>query len=666
MKKLLLFPLIFILLIMTPFLSLRSVALTQTSAPYDTFTIGPRGRYILTQTAYEPAGFMNLSSSLNGPEDMFIKDDIIYVADTGNRRIIKIDETGLVTELVTNLNEPTGVHVDEENQIYVADKGARMVYKYDIDGNLLDAFGRPTEPIFGQSSVYVPTKITTGPRGVMYVVGEGSTGGIIQLNHMGEFLGFFAANQTTMSWYQVLARWFSVNLARNIPRPPTNVAIDEKGSVFTVSNLSSEQIKKFNISSTAILSISNRHQPLSIAINDFDNIYTLSADGIITEYDSYGNLIFEFGGTVTASNQVLGLFVAPVDIDVDSNSNIYVLDRGSNQIHMLQKSEFTQMVHQGLIDFKNGIYDIEQWEEVLRMNSVFALANSSIARANYRQMNYDEALEYYRIAYNRQGYSDAFWQIRYAWMQNYLGLVFGLAILAFVAHKSLQLVDKHYHIYQPVRNFNQKTNDYKLVRELKLILRMIRHPLDTFYEIKRNHKASYLSATIIYLIALVISVVVIYGTSFIFNPYYVERYNLIRGSATTIGVVMLFVFANYLISTLSSGEGWFRDIYIGTAYALAPYVLMRIPLMLLSHVLTFNEVFIYDSLLSIVEIWSLLLIVIMVKQMHNYKIIELIKNLLLTIFTMIMIVLVGFLIYLLANQMWNFFESIIREVIIRA
>jgi len=63
--------------------------------------------------------------------------------------------------------------------------------------------------------------------------------------------------------------------------------------------------------------------------------------------------------------------------------------------------------------------------------------------------------------------------------------------------------------------------------------------------------------------------------------------------------------------------------------------------------------------------WSAILIVLMIKEIHNYTIGQLIKNIFLTIFTLLMIVLVGFLLYVLTAQVFNFIEGIIREVILR-
>ncbi|MBE0700447.1 MAG: DUF1282 family protein, partial [Acholeplasmataceae bacterium] len=563
-----------------------------TSVPYDTYTIGPKGRRILTQTAYNPAGRINYQVTLNAPEDLFIKEDLFYIADTGNKRIVKMNKQGQLLMEITHpdFSQPTGVFVDDALEIYVADKGSKLVFKFDEEGNYLDSFTKPTEPIFGEKSPYVPMKIAVGKRGNMYIVGEGSTSGIIQLNYTGEFLGFFGTNLAGTSFIQRLSKILNVNFAQNLPTSPSNVTIDEQGAVFTVSPTDAKRLKRFNIASVDTLDIQYTAENLvSVTVNNIENIYTLSSFGIITEYDSYGHMIFEFGGLDDGTNRRLGLFVNPVAITVDSESNVYVLDKGTLSVEYFERSEFTMVVHKGLESFKDGIYDIEQWHQVLKMNSMFALANSALGQAEYRLGNYEEALEYYELAYNQEGYSNAFWQIRYTFMQNYLGWVFLSLILFFTTKKVLKVVDGHYQIYQPIRKVKKQMDTYKVYREMKLLFGMFKHPIDTFYDLKHRNKSSYLTASIIYLIAIIMSVMSIYLTSFIFRVTDLERFNIVSHTFTISVLFMLFVFANYLISTLNDGEGWFKDVFIGFAYALAPFIMLTIPIILLSHVLTHYE-----------------------------------------------------------------------------
>ncbi len=658
MKKILLIIILLASLILIPNLKINAED-SQTSAPYDTYAIGPNGRPIKTQTAYEPAGTINLG--LSRPEDLYMKDDVIFIADTGNKRILKYYLDGTFEVFITDLDEPTGVHVDLEDFVYIADKGARAVIKYDKNGNKIKTFNKPTEPIFG-SSPYIPLKVVTGPKGILYVVGEGSTAGLIQLSYNGEFQGFFGANETKMSFVQKVANFFKVSSAKNIPISPSNVAIDEKGSIYTVSNTQRDKLKKFNIASEAILKLSTRNTTFnSIHINEFSNIYVLSNEGIIMEYDSYGQIIFSFGGLDTGTRR-LGLLVNPVDITTDSANNIYILDKGLNEIQIFQRSEFAALVHEGLKNNKDGIYDIEQWQEILRMNSLFSVANSAIARAEYRSHNYSDALNYYKIAGDKVGYSEAYWQIRYDFLQKNMLSILIVIISLTVLVSGLKFADRKWKTFAFVHNFNDKVKSIDIIRQLLMLFRMFRHPIDTYDDIKRYNKSSYLAAFIIYTIFVIEMILLSYFEAFIFNNTNLEGFNVFREMIVLYGIIFLFVVSNYLISSLQNGEGFLKDVFISTSYALAPMIVFTPFIIIISHGLTLNELFIYQAINYISVIWVFLNIVIMIKEIHNYTITELIGNILLTIFTMIIIVVIIALMFLLANQLYEYIHGILKEV----
>jgi tetratricopeptide (TPR) repeat protein len=500
---------------------------TDPSVPYDTYTIGPEGRRIKTQTAYDPAGFVNTDVNLLQPEDMMIKDGFIYVADTGNQRVLKLNMSGELILEIKNLNmiKPTGVFVSDDQVIYVADQEARLVMNFDQEGQLLNTFERPEEPIFGRNSPYVPRKIVVGKRGNMYIIGEGSTSGIIQLNHTGEFIGFFGTNFTGISFLQRLANLLNVEFAPNTPTSAMNIAIDDQGAIYTVSPTDSKPLKRFNIAS--IDTLENDYSApglVAVTTNQMGNIVTLSNQGILTEYDSFGHMIFEFGGLDDGGNQRLGLHVNPVALAIDQNNHIYVLDRTMGKIQAFHTSSFTKTVHQGLMSFKDGIYDISEWEEVLNLNEMFALANSAIGQANFRLGNYEEALHYYLLAYDKEGYSNAFWQVRYTFLQNQLGFVFMGLILFFVGRKSLSFVDKKHQIYEPARKIKRKLSQIRLFKELSLLHTMLFHPFDTLYDLKFRNRSSYLSATIIYFLVTLLSIITVIGPAFIFRNTNIESF----------------------------------------------------------------------------------------------------------------------------------------------
>ncbi|WDU82873.1 hypothetical protein [Caloramator sp. Dgby_cultured_2] len=65
---------------------------------------------------------------------------------------------------------------------------------------------------------------------------------------------------------------------------------------------------------------------VDIDVDNNGNIYALSQYGYIFEYDSFGNLLFIFGGEDELSER-RGLFRNAAAIDVTKDGKIYVIDK---------------------------------------------------------------------------------------------------------------------------------------------------------------------------------------------------------------------------------------------------------------------------------------------------------------------------------------------------
>jgi hypothetical protein len=125
----------------------------------------------------------------------------------------------------------------------------------------------------------------------------------------------------------------------------------------------------------------------------------------------------------------------------------------------------------------------------------------------------------------------------------------------------------------------------------------------------------------------------------------------------------MFVIANYLISSLQNGEGFFRDIFISTIFCFAPLILFKIPLSIVTNVLTYNESYLVT--LANIVLWgiSLLYVVLMIKDVHNYKLGGLILNIILTAVAMIVMVLIYLMVYILSMQLIEFVVGLIEEAV---
>ncbi|TLN12937.1 YIP1 family protein, partial [bacterium] len=194
----------------------------------------------------------------------------------------------------------------------------------------------------------------------------------------------------------------------------------------------------------------------------------------------------------------------------------------------------------------------------------------------------------------------------------------------------------------------------------------IKQPADSFYYIKKKERGSLLFAGLIYLWVVIVRILSLYLTGFIFNPFSDVAYIPV-GNEIVMTVLLLAIWnaANYLVSTISDGEGRVRDVLIGSAYSLFPYALFVLPITLISNVLSLNEVFLYSFAMNIVWFWTGLMLFIMVKEIHNYSFWETVRNVLITIFTMALFVLTGYILYVLFNQLFEFISAIFQEVRLR-
>jgi len=661
-----------LLLILSPINAAASA-----SVPYKTETLTAEGEVIETQTAYVPIGLFGLEANIEKPEDIFIdQNNNVYVVDSATTTVTKFDNSGQVQQTYGEelLQQPKGVYVDQYNKVYVTDYGQQKVFKFKENGDLEDTYEKPDSPLFGKGAPFKPQKVAVDLRGNIYIVGEGSTNGLIQLNQEGDFLGYYGVNTTrptiaTFIQDMLVTQRQKMSMFMKVPPAPTNLTIDDKGLVYTVTSSTTwETIRKLNIAGANLLNpeVSSETNLSDLTVGNIGNIYTITNDGMIHEYDQAGNLLFSFGGKDDGSNR-LGLMVQPSGIDTDSAGRLFVTDREQGTIQIFEPTEFTTVLHEGLELYSEGYYVESEayWDEILRLNASFGLAHTAMGQALYKQQDYDEAAEEFQIANDKSGYSDAFWEIRNRWMQENLNKIFTLLVGVILLLMLIKYLDKRRKILQPFRDHWKRIREIKLISELLFLSKFIKHPLDSLYYVKENERASAISATLLYVFLLVEVILMIYLTGFIFANQSITDVNLYYELGKVIGPIMLFIVTNYLVSTITDGEGRLRDVYIGTIYALAPFILFIIPITLVSNILTFNEAFIYDFSFQIIIAWSGILMFMMLKEIHDFKFFKTIGNILVTMFAMFISVLVFFVVYVLSDQVYDFVQSIIQEVILR-
>ncbi len=644
-------------------------------SPYTTWTLGPGGSAVPTQDAYTPLNEIDLPVS--GPEDMFLAPDgSLYIADTGNRRIIRLDSAyEVLAEFGGDyLQSPTGLFVDEDGTMYVADAGRNMVVIIDRNGDLVSEFGRPSEPLFGANRDFRPRKIEVDARQNLYVVSEGSVDGLVMMNTNGSFIGYFGANSAEMSLKMVLQRMFLTDeqlaqFIRNEAASPNNITIDHRSLVYTLTAGTNpgQSIRKFTVSGKNLFDRtygSNSFRDITISENGL--MAVVDAEGSIFEYDLDGTLLFVFGAQ-DRGDQRLGLLANPTAIE-RVGDDLFVLDKDKNAIVTYRVTDFAQRLHQGVSLYMEGFYTEARpyFDEVLSYNGLVIMAYQAIADAEYDDGDYAGALEYYRYAEDRDGYSQAFWEMRNAVLQRHLGSALGFMLVAWTSFNVASRLERRGKWLDPVRNQLQALRRFRLVDDFLFMFRFIRQPADSFYYIKWNLRGSLLFAFLIFAWILIVRILTIYVTGFLFRSHTVWwQISIETEIVYTLLPIALWITASYLVATISDGEGSLRHVIIGTAYSLFPYALFALPIALFSNLLTLNEVFIYSFSNQLMFFWCAVMLVIMVKEIHNYNFSETVRNILTTLFTMAMFMLTGYILYVLFNQLYEFGLAIIQEVGLR-
>lgn len=644
-------------------------------SPYTTWTSGPGGFLAMTQDAYSPVAEMDLS--ISGAEDMFVTaEGTMYIADTGNGRILKLQNFQEVASYGEDVLEgPTGVFVDDGGTMYIADAKKETIVILDQNGNLLKEFGRPVEPLFGKNREFLPRKIAVDARQNLYIISEGSVNGIVQMNTNGNFIGYFGANTATMSLKMILQRMFLTEeqldqFIKNEAASPSNIAIDRQSMVYTVTAGTSREksIRRFTVSGKNIFpdTLWGTSAFRDLVVSEDGLIMAVDANGVIFEYNLDGTMLFAFGAQDTG-DQRLGTLINPTAIERYQDA-VYILDKEKNAVVVYQATAFATLVHDGIRLYTEGFYAEARpyFEEVLNYNGSFIMAYQAIADAYFKERDYSNALASYRYAEDRNGYSEAFWELRNVVLQQYLSQavlwLLGLSVIQSVGKR----LDKRYGWFDPIRNWFKGLQKIKLVDDFVFMFRFIKQPADSFYYIKKDLRGSLKFAMLIYLWVVVVRILSLYLTGFVFNPNTVLAYIWVENEVVyTVLLLFLWNAANYLVSTISDGEGRVRDVIIGSAYSLFPYALFALPIALISNVLTLNEIFIYTFSLNLMWLWTGIMLFIMVKEIHNYSFSETVRNVLVTLFTMALFVLTGYILFVLFNQLFDFVSAILQEVRLR-
>ncbi|WP_026658466.1 YIP1 family protein [Butyrivibrio sp. AC2005] len=205
----------------------------------------------------------------------------------------------------------------------------------------------------------------------------------------------------------------------------------------------------------------------------------------------------------------------------------------------------------------------------------------------------------------------------------------------------------------------------RYIDSLKFALYCISHPLDGFWDLTHEKRGTYAAANTILIATVLIRILKLRYTSFIFMTVYWEDLNIFLYIASILFPLSLWVVGNWGLTTLFDGKGRLGQVYMATCYAFTPYPLIQFPLMIFSNFVTVDEKEFYAMVSAISLVWAALLVIAAMGQIHEYSAG---KNLLFTVatlFAMLVMIFILMIFFSMISQGVSYFISLGKELLFR-
>jgi len=205
----------------------------------------------------------------------------------------------------------------------------------------------------------------------------------------------------------------------------------------------------------------------------------------------------------------------------------------------------------------------------------------------------------------------------------------------------------------------------RYIKSLKFALYCTTHPIDGFWDLTHERRGTYAAANTILFITILTRILRLRYTSFIFIRVYWEDLNILTYVLSILIPLGLFVIGNWALTTLFDGKGRLGQVYMATCYALTPYSLINIPLMIFSNFITTEEAQFYSVVGMIALIWVAFIGILGMSQVHEYSFGKNIIFLVATVFAMLVMIFLLMLFFSMITQGVAYFVSIAKELLYR-
>ena len=693
---------------------LTSIPVTSSaSEPYQTYTYSIDGEALYSPAAYSPvmtvdSKYMGLLEDggipMDDPTDLLAdKKGNIYIADKKNNRIIVTDKFYKLKFTINEfsnqygardaLSAPQGLFVNDEF-IYVCDTANSRIVVFDLDGEFVKIIPKPESELFGKGATYKPIAMAVDQYGRIFVISSTTYQGVIVMTDDGTFTGFIGAQKVVYSPIDIIWRRFMSEKQRKLSTTYVstefnNITVDDEGFIYVTTDAIEEDkqleavksknpdyspVKKLNsrgteimrrngffdpggdvdvsTASTAVIKGVSQIKDVAVGPQNTWTIIDAKRSKSFT-YDQNGNLLFAFGDI----GEILGQLKSVVGVTYQGDYML-MLDGVADSFTVYRRTNYGDLLIAAIKCENDRDYSlaIDAWENVLRYNNNFDTAYIGVGKAFYRDGDFKQSMEYFKAAYETDNYSNSFREVRKNWISKYFILIPIILVAVIVVITKLLGAAAKKNAAVAVRP-GKKSYGEELVYAFHLMF----HPFDGFWDLKHEKRGSVRAALTIIIVTVLAFFYRSIGRSYIENPK--GGFSTVWMEAVSVFVpIMLFVVANWCLTTLFDGEGSFKDIFIAVGYSLSPMPAILVACTLASNVLTADEVGILSLFISIAFVWAGLLLFFGTMITHDYT---MVKNIFIVLFTILGMAIIIFLAVLFSGliaKMISFVSSIIVEI----
>lgn len=676
-------------MILTFVMLVNSFCISCDAKTEQSYVIDADGEQQIIPLTYDVTDIM--LSFQTSPDALFEASDIcvdskdnLYVLDAGNSRILVINEQGkLINEVKLTgkeaLSEAQGIFVDEQDKIYIADTGNRRVQVLDAQGEVLYVLTQPEDPLYDKDYPFEPIKVGVNTLGQVYAINNLDYHGFCILDSDNEFKGYFAATRLEKNAVRDLIKKYASEsqkeqMGKEIPAQHSNFIFAEDGSIYvTTQNVETTQLKHLS-------TVGNNFYPYTGAFGDDTSDYLMklqgkeeseqkfvdvsvdsegivslldNATGRIYQYDASGNMLLVFGGTGSWKGRMMNA----VAMAQDSKGRIYVLDQTMGSIQRFEPTDFTNMVHQALKLHQSGEYEEagNLWQQILKIAPDYPTAHIGLGKTRVKQKNYIDAMSEYKLAGDKSGYSEAFSKyLKNMIQENFLGIVAVIVILIVMLVQIYRFLKEYAQLYRA------SEKEYHKGKHISLLTFFA--PTEAFPLIKYDRdNFDVKMPTMIACTAIVFAIVKLLILHYPFAEQNVEDIMLMKEIFSFVIPLALWIWGLYYVTCIFHGEVRLREVYAATCYSLLPYVVLTIPLALVTNIMSGAEMSYVFFFEKIIWVWVVLLIYISIKTMNHYTSGQTILVMLVSILAVLLLAVIMALIYLLGAKVVNFVIEVVEE-----